>query len=178
MTTIWPNGFGGGVDWRFMSEGLVQGDGAVGLGPETSSDTSAADDGSPAVVITTAPPSTPVTYTPPSGFLLDQMDEMDLEAYFRLIGYDPVALEEMNANGYYRSTHDDFQANGGLQSQAEAAWRRSGMWAMGSGFNDVGRELFLNNFMDSAYGVDAEARTSLNDPRLASLAAEALNKVT
>ncbi|MCA3696759.1 DNA/RNA non-specific endonuclease [Aquidulcibacter sp.] len=69
-----------------------------------------------------------------------------------------------------------YQANGGLQSQAEEAWRRSGMWARGDGWNDLNRELFFNNYMDRAYGIDPEAGTSLNDPRLAKLAAEAFNK--
>lgn len=103
-------------------------------------------------------------------------DEMDLAAYFSLIGYDPAAIEEMNANGSYRSEHDIYQANGGLQSQAEEAWRRSGTWARGDGWNDLNRELFFNNYMDRAYGIDPEAGTSPNDPRLAKLAAEALNK--
>jgi len=130
----------------------------------------------PVVVITNAPPSNVETYAPPSGMPSDFFDEMDLAAYFSLIGYDPAAIEEMNANGSYRSEHDIYQANGGLQSQAEEAWRRSGMWARGDGWNDLNRELFFNNYMDRAYGIDPEAGTSLNDPRLAKLAAEAFNK--
>lgn len=176
MTTIWPNGFAGGVDWRSWSDGLWQTASAGGLGPDASGEPEATDAEAPAVVITNAPPPTLETYAPPSGMPSDFFDGMDLAAYFSLIGYDPAAIEEMNANGSYRSEHDAYQANGGLQSQAEEAWRRSGQWASGDGWNDVNRELFLNNYMDSAYGIDPEAGTSLNDPRLARLAAEALNK--
>lgn len=176
MTTIWPNGFAGGVDWRSWSDGLWQTASAGGLGPDASGEPEATDPDAPAVVITNATPAILVSYTPPNGMASNPFDEMDLAAYFSLIGYDPSAIEEMNANGSYRSEHDIYQANGGLQSQAEAAWRRSGQWASGDGWNDVNRELFLNKYMDSAYGIDPEAGTSLNDPRLARLAAEALNK--
>ncbi|MCZ8207696.1 MAG: hypothetical protein O9270_05820 [Aquidulcibacter sp.] len=167
MTTIWPNGFAGGVDWRSWSDGLWQTASAGGLGPDTSGEPEATDTDAPAVVITNAPPSTLETYAPPSGMTSDFFTEIDLAAYFSLIGYDPAAIEEMNANGSYRSEHDIYQANGGLQSQAEAAWRRSGQWALGNGFNDVGRELFLDNYMDSAYGVDPEAGTSRNTANMA-----------
>ncbi|HCP66074.1 MAG TPA: hypothetical protein DIU09_15990 [Hyphomonadaceae bacterium] len=119
------------------------------------------------MVITNAPPSNLETYAPPSGMPSDFFDEMDLAAYFSLIGYDPAAIEEMNANGSYRSEHDAYQANGGLQSQAEEAWRRSGQWASGAGFNDAGRELFLNNYIDRAYGVDPEAGTSRSAANMA-----------
>jgi len=153
MTTIWPNGFAGGVDWRSWSDGLWQTASAGGVGPDASGEPEATAPDAPAVVITNAPPSNLETYAPPSGMPSDFFDEMDLAAYFSLIGYDPAAIEEMNANGSYRSEHDIYQANGGLQSQAEEAWRRSGMWASGPGFNDPGRELFLSNYMDSAYMV-------------------------
>jgi transposase len=120
MTTIWPNGFAGGVDWRSWSDGLWQTASAGGLGPDTSGEPEATDTDAPAVVITNAPPSTLETYAPPSGMTSDFFTEIDLAAYFSLIGYDPAAIEEMNANGSYRSEHDIYQANGGLQSQADA----------------------------------------------------------
>jgi hypothetical protein len=178
MTTTWPNGFAGGVDWRSWSDGLWQTASAGGLGTDASGEPEATDAVAPAVVITNASPAILVSYTPPNGVASNPSDEMDLAAYFSLIGYDPAAIEEMNANGSYRSEHDIYQANGGLQSQAEEAWRRSGMWARGDGWNDLNRELFFNNYMDRAYGIDPEAGTSLNDPRLAKLAAEALNKAS
>ncbi len=167
MTTIWPNGFAGGVDWRSWSDGLWQTASAGGLGTDASGEPEATDAEAPAVVITNAPSSTLETYAPPSGMPSDFFDGMDLAAYFSLIGYDPAAIEEMNANGSYRSEHDEYQANGGLQSQAEAAWRRSGQWASGAGFNDAGRELFINNYMDNAYGIDSEAGTSRNSANMA-----------
>ncbi|MFN9701829.1 MAG: hypothetical protein ACK57H_08135, partial [Hyphomonadaceae bacterium] len=120
MTTIWPSGFAGGVDWRSWSDGLWQTASAGGLGPDTSGEPEATDTDAPAVVITNAPPSTLETYAPPSGMTSDFFTEIDLAAYFSLIGYDPAAIEEMNANGSYRSEHDIYQANGGLQSQADA----------------------------------------------------------
>ncbi len=162
MTTIWPNGFAGSVDWRSWSDGLWQAASAGGLGPDASGEPQTTEPDAPVVVITNAPPSNVETYAPPSGMPSDFFDGMDLAAYFSLIGYDPAAIEEMNANGSYRSEHDAYQANGGLQSQAEEAWRRSGMWASGPGFNDPGRELFFNNYMDSAYGVDPESGASRN----------------
>ncbi len=164
------------MDWRSWSDGLWQTASAGGLQPEASGEPQTTEPDAPVVVITNAPPSNVETYAPPSGMPSDFFDGMDLAAYFSLIGYDPAAIEEMNANGSYRSEHDAYQANGGLQSQAEEAWRRSGMWARGDGWNDLNRELFFNNYMDRAYGIDPEAGTSLNDPRLAKLAAEAFNK--
>ena len=55
------------------------------------------------------------------------------------------------------------------------AWLRSGRWAVGGEAGDSAREVFINNYVDNAFDVDADSGTSLNDVRYFKMAEDMLN---
>jgi hypothetical protein len=175
MTSIYTNGFMGPQTERAWNDSIEFSDSDGDQPPTDTGDSGVSAPEQPAVIFTSAPPPNPVTYAPPANTTNGSYEEMDLETYLRVSGYDPVALEERNANGYYRSWHDQYQENGGFQSQAEIAWLRSGQWAAKGEAGDLAREMFINNYVDRAFGVDSDSGTSLNDVRYSKIAEDLLN---